>query len=220
MRMTVCCAHCLGVQAPRRALAGRVARDQQAEQIAARQRAEQQVAADNARAAEAAAARAAELQRALHTRTVQNLFAEEDDLLQDDHPPEVEEEAESGSSAQPRGAPRAAGGARAGSRDPPPSHGQRRLLFELRFQADHKLALRYKTMLSDQHAAAQEQDHMRQLEAVQQRVHSYVREGALHPDCAGDAEVISWRPVLFRSLLGTGKIMIPKFRWDHACPLY
>lgn len=206
------------MQAPRRALGGHVTREQQAEQIAARQGAEQQVAAKAAAWAEATAARAAELRRALHTRQLQNLFAEEEDLLQYEDPPELEEETEAGSSTQPHGAPRTAGGAQGGPRAPPLTHAQRRVRFEQRFQADHDLALKYRTMFSGDHAAWQEQDHMRQLAAVQQRVCDYVGKGALHPDCAGHAEVIDWRPVLLRSLLGTGQLMVPKLRWAHLVP--
>ena len=168
--------------------------------------AQQQAAAVAAAKAASVAARAAQLQRKRQERVLQRIYGTDEDTLQQDDDIDADSsyDAEPSSSSQ-----RASGSGAGGTRRPCGTHSQRCVNFELNFQQHTNLGVKYRIMMSDQLAAAKQQDLERILATKQQRVNEYVQKGAVHPGCTHHAVVVDSRPVLMCSLQGNGVVTVP-----------
>lgn len=174
------------------------------------QRAAQAVAAEQAAAEAAERARvnrekAVQLQRDKRDRRVERLLGSYEDVAgMDDEPVgHISDEDMAAGAPQPR-----ASGQHSGK----PSHGQRVLLLEQGRRESTEQAILYRQMFSRQHAAAAQEDLENRLATVQRRVINYVESGALHPNCSATeprVEVVSWRHIVLRLMLGSGVLRIP-----------
>lgn len=177
--------------------------------MAARAGAEQQAAARAAAEQASKAARAAQLQRARQQKkALQNIYDTEEALEHTEIEFGSDYDAEPDSSLQ---RPRASGavGSTLGSSS---THSQRCVNFERNFQQHTAKGVQYRIMFSAELAAAKQQDLEQFLAAKQQRVHVYVKSGAVHPGCTHHAGVVRWRQVLVQGILGHGLVSIPTLR--------
>lgn len=154
--------------------------------------------------AEVAAARSVNLQRSKQTHRIRQLFAldEEEGELHLEHDDGYAADTDVG------------GGSRGQQRQPSGSHAERRLQFEQRSQVATKKAVQYCTLLAEPLAALERKLMEEPFATLQQHVVTYSRN-PIHPGCAhppGSISISKWRPVLIRSIAGSGLIEIPIFR--------
>lgn len=193
------------------------------EQREARALAEEQLKRQREADAASRAARSAALQRARATRRINRMLAEEEDV--DGFWPF---DGSTGDDEMGLGEGGAARGSSGGTRQPTRSHGERRLQFELQFRDHTQEGVEWGQMCAPQLAHGARELFESNLAVTQRAVTELSRQLATHPRCpaesAGSLAVISWRPVLWRCLYGTGVIHVPTFRCGaqqpcHAVPL-